>query len=288
MKIGITMFDTDRGLHPAELATAIEERGFDSLFVPEHSHIPVSRRTRWPGSRPGHDEPLPDFYARLYDQVVALSMAGAVTTRIELGTSVTLLPQHDPIWMAKQIAYLDSLSNGRVVFGVGYGWNVEQGESHGVSFTSRRVRLEEYLATMRSLWTDDEASFSGEYVQLEPSWCYPKPAQPGGPPIIVGGMGPRTFDAIARCADGWMPITGRSSIADRLAPLREAFERHGRDPESIQVVITGATTDPDGLRNLAREGVDHACLTVWSEDRDEILRTLDDYAKVLQAFRGTG
>jgi alkanesulfonate monooxygenase SsuD/methylene tetrahydromethanopterin reductase-like flavin-dependent oxidoreductase (luciferase family) len=189
--------------------------------------------------------------------------------------------------MAKQIATLDHLSNGRVVFGVGYGWNREQGESHGVSFASRRPRLEEYLATMRALWTDDEASFNGDFVQLEPSWCYPKPKQPGGPPIIVGGMGPKTYDAIARCADGWMPITGRASVKDRLEPIRQAFERHGRDPDELQVVIAGATTDPEGLRSLEQEGVGRAFLNIWSEDRDGILATLDEYAGVLRRFRGS-
>ena len=287
MKLGISIFDTDRAIHPAEFARAVEDRGFDALYLPEHSHIPVSRKTPWPGSPPGKNLPLPDYYPRLNDQIVALSMAGAVTDRIELGTSVTLLPQHDPIWMAKQIATLDHLTNGRVVFGVGYGWNNEQGESHGVSFTSRRPRFEEYLATMRALWTENEATFIGEYVQLEPSWCYPKPSQPGGPPIIVGGTGPRTFDAIARCADGWMPITGRASILKPLAALREAFERHDRDPDSIQVVIAGATTDPDGLRNLESEGVGRAFLNIWSEDRDAILNTMDEYTVVLDQFRGS-
>ena len=287
MQIGISLFDTDRTIHPAEFARAVEDRGFDGLYLPEHSHIPISRRTPWPGSPPGKNLPLPDYYTRLYDQIVALSMAGAVTKHIELGTSVTLLPQHDPIWMAKQIATLDHLTNGRVVFGVGYGWNREQGESHGVAFTSRRSRFEEYVAVMRALWTEEEASFAGEFVQLEPSWCYPKPCQPGGPPIIVGGSGPRTFEAIARCADGWMPITGRSSIADRVAPLRDAFERQGRDPDSIQLVMAGATTDPDGLRRLESEGVGRASLTIWSEDRDTILETLDEYAVVLQQFRGS-
>jgi probable F420-dependent oxidoreductase len=288
MRVGISIFDTDRAPPPTELARAVEERGFDSLFLPEHSHIPVSRRTPWPGSPPGKDVPLPDYYSRVHDQIVALSMAGAVTHRIELGTAVTLLPQHDPIWMAKQIATLDHLTGGRVVFGVGYGWNREQGEGHGVAFGTRRQRLEEHLATMRALWTEDEASFGGKFVELEPSWSYPKPAQPGGPPVIVGGLGPRTFDAIARCADGWMPITARSSVRDRIAPLREAFERQGRDPDSIQVVIAGATTDPDGLRSLQAEGVGRAFLNVWSEDRDEILKTLDSYARVLERFHGDG
>ncbi len=285
MKIGITTFDTDRALHPVDLAKAVEERGFDALYLPEHSHIPVSRKTVWPGSRPGKNDPLPDYYRHLHDQIVALSMAGAVTERIQLGTSVTLLPQHDPIWLAKQIATLDFLTGGRVVLGVGYGWNVEQGESHGVDFKIRRDRFEEYLAVMKALWTEEEASFQGDYITLEPSWAYPKPAQKGGPPVVVGGMGPRTYDAIARCADGWMPITARGSIADRLAPLAEAFERHGRDPKSIQIVIAGAPTDPDKLKTLEAEGVDTALLTIWTEDPDEMLRTLDEFAAIKDKAR---
>lgn len=286
MKIGVTLFATDRGMHPVELARTVEARGFDALYLPEHSHIPTSRRTPWPGSPPGQDLPLPDYYWHLHDQIVALSMAAAVTSRLELGTAVTLLPQHDPIWLAKQIASLDQLSGGRFVLGIGYGWNREQGESHGVAFGTRRKRFEEYVATLRALWTQDPAAFSGDFVRLEPSRAFPKPARSGGPPIIVGGSGPRTFDAIARCADGWMPITARRSIQERIAPLRAAFERHGRDPASIQVVIAGATTDPAGLLDLEREGVQRALLTVWSEGRDEVLRKLDELATIVRAVRG--
>ncbi len=280
MKIGVTLFATDRMIAPTQIAREIEARGLDSLFLPEHSHIPISRRTPWPGSRPGENDPLPDYYCHLHDQVVALSMAAAVTERIILGTSVTLLPQHDPIWMAKQIATLDHLSNGRVVMGVGYGWNVEQGESHGVAFRARRQRTEDCVGIMRALWTQDEAHFEGETLSLEPAWAYPKPAQPGGPPIIVGGMGPRTYDAIARYADGWMPITGRGSLKGRIEPLRDAFARHGRDPASIRIFISGASEKPEDLVNLAREGVEHATLTVWSEDASEVLRKLDAFAAI--------
>jgi probable F420-dependent oxidoreductase len=278
--IGITLFPTDRSIHPVELARAVEERGFESLFLPEHSHIPASRRTPWPGARPGAED-LPDFYWHLHDQIVALSMAAAVTSRLVLGTAVTLVAQHDPIWLAKQIASLDALSGGRVVLGVGFGWNREQGEHHGVDHATRRERTEEHLAVMRALWTDDESAYEGELIRLEPSWAWPKPAQRGGPPVLLGGgLGPRLFDAIARCADGWMPISARSSLTDRVAPLRERFRAAGRDPDSIRITVTGATTDPATLAALGAEGIERALLTVWTEGRDDVLRTLDEYAVV--------
>ena len=280
MKIGITMFVTDRAIHPVELGRAVEARGFDALFLPEHSHIPVSRRTTWPGSRPGQNDPLPDYYSHMHDQIVALSMIAAVTEKIDLGTAVTLVPQHDPVWLAKQVATLDSLSGGRFILGAGFGWNVEQGETHGVAFRERRDRTEECISAMRRLWQDEVAEFKGNHISLEPSWAWPKPATPGGPPVIIGGMGPRTYDAIGRFGNGWMPITARSSIIDRLAPIREAFQKYDRNPDDIHVVVCGATTDPAGLENLRAEGVRHALLTIWSEDRDEILRSLDEFASI--------
>ncbi|MCC5874406.1 MAG: LLM class F420-dependent oxidoreductase [Gammaproteobacteria bacterium] len=287
MKIGINIFDTDRAIHPVELGQAIEARGFDALYLPEHSHIPASRKTRWPGSRPGHEDPLPDYYSRICDPYVALSMIAAVTERLELGTSVTLVPQHDPIRLAKQVATLDHWSGGRVRLGIGYGWNEEQTAAHGADFRTRRGLTEDCVGIMRALWTEDEASFAGKHTSLEPSWSWPKPAQPGGPPILLGGgTGPQLFDAITRYADGWMPITGRSTVADRAAPLKEKFAAAGRDPDSLKIVICGATTDPDGLAALAEEGVDTAAMTIWSEDRDEILRKLDEFATIRDAARG--
>jgi probable F420-dependent oxidoreductase len=284
--IGITLFVTDRSMPPAELAREVEQRGFASLFLPEHSHIPVSRESRWPGSRPGCDDPLPDYYARMLDQIVSLSMAGAVTTRLELGTAVTLVPQHDPIWLAKQFATLDKLTGGRVVIGAGFGWNREQGEDHGAAWRQRRDRTEDCIAVMRSLWRDDVAAHDGEFASVSPSWAWPKPACEGGPPIVIGGMGPRTYRAIARYADGWMPITGRTSIRERLEPLQREFEKAGRDPAGIEIVVCGATSDPDGLVNLGREGVQRALLTVWSEDRDVILRRLDEFAEIKRRAEG--
>lgn len=284
--IGITMFSTDRSMHPVELGREVAERGFASLYLPEHSHIPASRESVWPGSRPGEDDPLPDYYSRMNDQIVALSMIAATSTELEVGTSVTLVPQHDPIWLAKQVATLDHLTDGRFVMGVGFGWNREQGESHGVDYHKRRDRADDCMAVMRALWRDDVAEHSGEQATLQPSWAWPKPAQSGGPPVVVGGMGPRTYAAMARWADGWMPITARKTLTGRIEPVRQAFEDAGRDPASLQIVICGATTDPDGLLNLGREGVQRALLTVWSEDRDEILRNLDSYATVLRQVAG--
>ncbi len=284
--IGITMFVTDRSMPPAELAREVEARGFASLFLPEHSHIPVSRQTPWPGSRPGRNDPLPDYYAHMHDQVVALAMAGAVTTTLELGTAVTLIPQHDPIWLAKQLATLDHLTGGRVVLGAGFGWNREQGEDHGADFLTRRDRTEDCIAVMRSLWRDEIAEHKGTHASLSPSWAWPKPAQAGGPPVLIGGVGPRAYRAMARYADGWLPITSKPSVKDRLELIQKEFEAAGRDPASVQVAVAGATTEPDGLLNLGREGVQRALLTVWTEDRDEILAMLDRYAIVKSEVEG--
>ena len=284
--VGITTFSTDRSMHPVELAREVEARGFESLFLPEHSHIPTSRRSPWPGSPTG-DEALPDLYWHLNDQLVALSMAAAVTERLTLGTAVTLVAQHDPIWLAKQVATLDHLSGGRVVLGIGFGWNREQTEQHRVRFAERRALTEEHVAVMRALWTQHEASFDGELTRLEPSLAYPKPQRPGGPPVLLGGgWGPRLFDAIARYGDGWMPISARHSLGDRLTALRRRVEAAGRDPGALSIAVMGATTDPAGLVALGEEGVDRAVMTVWSEDRDEILRCLDRFAQVRATAAG--
>jgi probable F420-dependent oxidoreductase len=214
-------------------------------------------------------------------------MAAAATERLVLGTAVTLVAQHDPIWLAKQLATLDALSGGRVVVGAGFGWNREEAESHGVVHAERRRLVEEHVALMRRLWSDEVASYEGELVRLEPAWAWPKPAQPGGPPILLGGgTGPVLVDAICRWADGWMPITARPTLGDRLERVRDAWAAAGREPSTLRVAVMGATTDPDGLARLGSEGVERAVLTIWSEDRDEILRTLDEYAEVLARLQG--
>lgn len=285
MRIGITTFCLDDTIHPVALARAVEERGFDSLWLPEHSHIPTSRESPWPGSLSG--EPLPDYYWRMQDQFVALSMAAAVTTRIRLCTAVTLVAQRDPIWLAKQVASLDHLSGGRVTLGVGYGWNREEAESHGTDWAVRRAAVREKVLAMRALWTHDEASFDGTHVRVPPSLARPKPVQAGGPPIILGGgWGPKLFAAVAEWGDGWMPISARPTLAKRLGPLREAWVAAGRDPATLEVDVLGATDDPAGVEQLAAEGVTRCVLTLWPAPADEHLRQLDRWAALAERFPG--
>jgi len=283
VKVGLTTFCLDRTIHPVRLAREAEARGFESLWYPEHSHIPASRTTPWPGSTDG--APLPDDYWRMHDQFNALAMAGAVTTALRLGTSVTLIGQRDPIWTAKQIASLDHLTNGRVEVGVGFGWNREEQENHGYAWADRLAMVREKVLAMKALWTEDEAGFCGEHVHLAPSWALPKPVQRPHPRVhLGGGSGPKLFAAIAEWGDGWMPITARPSLAGRLAALRAATEAAGRDPATIVVSVFGATTYPSGLAKLAAEGVDRVVLTLPYEDADVVLPLLDEWAPLTDAF----
>jgi probable F420-dependent oxidoreductase len=282
-RIGISLMLGDDGISPAELAVAVEERGFESLWLPEHSHIPVSRETPWPGSLTG--EPLPAVYSHLLDMTVSLAMAAAVTTRLRLGTSVALLAARDPLWTAKEYATLDVLSRGRVEFGVGFGWNREELRNHRVTFEQRWDHTREAAMAIRALWADAEASFDGEHVSFTPSWAWPKPVQSRGPKIhIGGGAGPRLLGHVAEWADGWLPISARPSLADRLHRLDEACDRVGRDRTEIDVSVFGATTDAAGLANLFAEGVHRAVLTLPSHDRDGVLRQLDAWAPLTVAI----
>ena len=277
VRIGITLMSADTAIRPDELAREAEDRGFESLWVPEHSNIPTSRESPWPGSLDG--APLPTEYSHLHDAFVALSMAAAVTTTLRLGTSVLLLGQRDAIWTAKQIATLDHLSGGRCEIGVGIGWNREEMASHGYDFSTRWDRTREVVEAMRALWANDEASYSGTYVQVPPTWQWPKPAQTGGPRIhLGGGVGPRLLGNVARWADGWLPISARTSLADRLQRLGNACEAEGRDPNDVEVSVFGATTDADGLSALFEEGVNRAVLTLPTAGRDTVLPLLDTWA----------
>jgi probable F420-dependent oxidoreductase len=212
-------------------------------------------------------------------------MAAAVTTRLKLGTSVTLVAQRDPIWLAKQVASLDHLSGGRVILGIGYGWNREEAENHGADWTHRRAIVRERVLAMKSLWTDEIASFDGEFVKVAPSLALPKPAQPGGPKIIIGGgWGPKLAASIAEWADGWMPVTARHRLGERLDPLRAACAEAGRDMAEMDITIMGGTDDPAGLESLAAEGVTRVALTLWPASAEEHLRQLDAWAPLAARF----
>ena len=211
MQIGVEIFPTDQTIGAVELAREVEARGFESLWFPEHSHIPTRRATPW-GGREGAP-PLPEFYWRTFDPFVALGACAAVTTTLKLATGICLVAQRDPIHTAKEVASVDALSNGRFLFGVGYGWNKEEMAQHGTAYGERRAILRENILAMKELWANDEASFEGEYVTIEPSWSWPKPTQQPGPPIILGGdAGPKTAAHIAEFCDGWMPIGGRHAL----------------------------------------------------------------------------
>ena len=254
MLVGITSMLTDLTMSPSELAVAVEERSFESLWLPEHTHIPTSRESPWPGSRPGSDEPLPYHYPRYVDLFVSLSMAAAVTSRIRLGSSVCLVAQHDPIQLAKQVATLDHLSGGRVILGIGYGWNREEAANHGmVEWGARREVVREKVAAMRRLWSDDVASFDGDHVHVASSWMWPKPLQPGGPPVILGGgWGPKLCAAVAEWANGWMPITARASLTGRVEGLWDACARAGRDPATVEIDAIGGDPGRGVLGQPAR------------------------------------
>jgi probable F420-dependent oxidoreductase len=277
MHIGVAIFPTDTTLQPIELARAVEERGFESLWFPEHSHIPVSRETPWGGVK-GAD-PLPEMYWRTHDAFVALAAAAAVTNTIKLGTGITLVAQRDPLWLAKQVASLDVISNGRVQFGVGYGWNKEEMANHGLAYPERRAILRENVLAMIELWTKDEAEFHGEHVDITPSWAWPKPIQKPHPPIHLGGAaGPRTMSDIVEFCNGWMPIVARHDVAGKIVEVREAIEAAGRDPDSLELTAWQAPRDLDRLAMMRDLGITRAVFGLPSAEPEIVIEKLDKYA----------
>jgi probable F420-dependent oxidoreductase len=277
VRLGITMFMTDQSIGPVDLARAVEERGFSSLYLPEHTHIPVSRRT----PAPTGDEQLADEYRRTLDPFVALAAAAASTETIELGTGICVLAQHEPIVTAKTIATLDRLSAGRFVFGIGFGWNVEEMEDHGIDVRRRRELVREHLLAMRRLWADEVASFDGEFVRFEPSWSWPKPLQQPGPPVLIGGAaGPKLFSAVADYADGWIPIGG-AGVRAALPDLHRAAEAAGRDPSALRIVPFGVVPDPGKLDYYASLGIDQVVLRIPTGPADAVLPVLDEHARLV-------
>jgi probable F420-dependent oxidoreductase len=277
MEIGVTLHGTDRSIGPVELAREAEARGYCALYLPEHTHIPVSRRT----PSPGGEAELPEPYLRSPDPVVALAAAAAATRRIRLGTGVALPAQHDPIAYAKALASLDWLSGGRLVLGVGFGWNREEMENHGIDVRRRRARVREVVLAMQALWANEVAEFHGEFVDFEPSWQWPKPLQQPRPPVLVGGAaGPALFAHVAEWADGWMPVGG-AGLREALPRLRRAWEERGRDPRALRVVPFGTHPDAGKLAHYQALGASEVVLRLPSAGRDEVLPVLDAYARFL-------
>ncbi|MBD2832429.1 LLM class F420-dependent oxidoreductase [Streptomyces sp. NPDC052071] len=281
MRIATTIFLTDRTITPVRVARELEQRGFAGLYLPEHTHIPVSRDTPYPAGGE-----LPDEYGRTLDPFVALGQAAAVTERLALGTGITLIAQHDPIDLAKQAATLDHLSGGRLTLGIGYGWNVEEAADHGVEWSTRRALGSDRLALMRALWADEPTAYEGEFASVRASHAYPKPVQKprgpvSGPRTLIGGAaGPKLFERIAREADGWLPIGGRG-LAESVPKLRAAWEEAGRDPQHLQVVPYAVRPAPGKLEYYAELGVEEVVLQLPPAEEAEVLRALDAFAAYL-------
>ena len=277
MEIGVLIFATDYCIRMDELARALEERGFESLFLPEHTHIPASRRT----PRPGGGE-LPKEYWHTHDPFVALSFAAAVTSKLKLGTGICLLPQRDPIVTAKSVASLDMLSGGRFIFGMGGGWNVEEMENHGARYETRFKLLRERVLAMKAIWTEDEAAFNGDMVDFDPLWSYPKPVQKPHPPVILGGETDYTLARVIEFCDGWLPRASPCfDPVEGMARLRRAAEAAGRDMSTLTMTVFRAPAEAATLEAYAEAGVSRALLMLPPADRDTVLGLLDGYAPLL-------
>jgi len=275
MRNGVVLFTSDRGITPAELAKAAEDRGFDTFYVPEHTHIPVRRDAAHPT---GGDALPDDRYTRTLDPWISLATAAAVTSTIRLSTAVALPVESDPITLAKAIATLDHLSGGRVTIGAGFGWNTDELEDHHVPAAKRRTVLREYVEAMRALWTQDEAAYDGEFVQFGPSWAYPKPVQAHIPLVIGAGGGPKTFEWIARTADGWMTTPIEQDIKAKAADLHAAWTAAGRDGSPEIHVLIATKPSPDDLAGWATAGATDLIWGVPDRPVDEVLASLDRLA----------
>ena len=276
MDHGVVTFLTDYGIGAVELAQAVEERGFGSLFLTEHTHIPAARESPWPGGAE-----LPARYSHTYDPFIALAAMAAVTERVALGTGVSLVCQHDPIVLAKAVASLDRISGGRFELGVGLGWNREEMANHGVDPRTRTARMREHVLAMRAIWTEDEASFDGEFVTFERIWSWPKPG--GRLPVLIGGGGPAVLDRVLDYGDGWIPlrvpVDGLSEFAARVADLRSRAADAGRG--HLPVTVYGAVPKAAALESYAAAGVDRVLFELPDSPTTEVLQRLDELAPLI-------
>jgi len=275
MKYGVAMFPTDYAIQADALARELEARGFESLWLPEHTHIPTSRKSPWPG---GAD--LPRDYWHTLDPFVALGAAAAVTKTLMLGTGICLVIERDPIILAKEVASLDFISGGRVLFGIGGGWNAEEMEDHGTPFGERWKILRERISAMKAIWTQEEAEYHGKYVDFDKLWSYPKPVQKPYPPILMGGSGPHARQRAAEFDGHWMPIIGRDPLDEAMADLRQRAEKAGRDPAAVSVSLFGVRPDEGKLAAWRDMGVARVVFFVPSALAGTVLPLLDQYAAV--------
>ena len=286
MDIGISFFPTEYSIQLTELAVELEQRGFESLMVCEHSHIPASRKTEWPGGGE-----LPKEYYHTYDPFIALSFAAGATKTLKIGTSICLVPQRDPFNLAKQVASLDCLSGGRFIFGIGGGWNVDEMENHGATYNSRFKILRETILAAKQLWTQEQGEYHGDFINFDPAFSPPKPRQTPHPPILLGGNTDHTLRRVVEYCDGWLPM-GPSNMTDGMARLRRIAEEAERDMATLQTTVfqmASLTTlveqsdesDKVALEGYKNAGVNRVLLLLPTADRDTCLKTLDDYMPLL-------
>jgi probable F420-dependent oxidoreductase len=275
------MFVTDYSIGVRELAVAVEERGFESLFLPEHSHIPTDRTSPWPGG-----PELPRHYLHTIDPFIGLSAAASVTEHLKIGTGVCLVVQRDPIDLAKQVSTIDQLSNGRFLFGVGGGWNREEMANHGTDPARRFDIMRERIYAMKEIWANDEAEYHGAHVNFDPIWQWPKPLQKPHPPILVGGDGPTVLKRVLDYGDGWFPLHGRSEvpIAERITELNQRAEALGRDP--IPVTMFAGPAQQQVVEEYMDAGVDRYVFSVPSSGTEQVIPVLDRLTELVESLKG--
>lgn len=274
MKFGVAIFPTDYGISMAELAPAAEELGFESLWVAEHSHIPISRQSPYPA---GGD--LPKHYFHTMDPFIALTVAAMASRKIRVGTGICLLIQRDPIHTAKEAASLDLVSNGRFIFGVGAGWNREEMADHGTEFSTRWKLLREKVEAIKAIWTQDAAEYHGDFVNFGPMWSWPKPVQQPHPPVILGGSGPKILERVVRYADGWMP--NRGNAVERIPELQELARAAGRGPIPVSYYPKPEASE---IERLADAGVDRLIYYASPDGRDQALASLEKLGKMIRPY----
>jgi len=280
MQFGASMFFTDYSMTAAALARALEERGFESVWAPEHSHIPLSRRSPWPGGGE-----LPKMYYDVMDPFVTLTAAAAATKTLKVGTGVCLVNQRDPIQTAKLVASIDQVSAGRFLFGIGVGWNAEEMEDHGTVFTTRAKLVRERVEAMKAIWTQSKPEYHGEFVSFDPMMTWPKPVQQPHPPVIVGGAFPHGARRAARYGDGWIPLAGRpgyGDVFDTVPKFRAMLQEAGRDEASCPVSIFSAPEDADMLKRYRDIGVVRVSVALPAEKESVVLPILDRWAALIR------